>query len=145
MRRFFWFLVSLAACALCGVIGFSIGAYLQFLQTEVARQYGFAQSVMAAQSIETNQTPQLIYALKLDAPTQYHYLVVLENLRAAPLPLRLALIAQLTWNLRATTYDALRSAASLKRMVDQCSCGLEVEPAVSFDQPDASSPANGSP
>lgn len=145
MRRFLWFLVSLAACGICAVIGFSIGAYLQFLQTEVARQYGFAQSVMAAQSIETNQTPELMYALKLDAPAQYHSLVVLENLRAAPLPVRLALVAQLTWNLRATTSDALRSADSLKRMVHHCSCGLDVEPAVSFDQPDASSPPDGLP
>lgn len=135
MRRSIWLLVGLAACGICAVIGFSIGAYLQFLQTVVARQYGFAQSVIAAQSIVTNQTPQLIDSLKRDAPAQFRYLLVLENLEARPLPARLALVARLTWNLRATTRDAIRSPESMERMVRRCSCGLQVEPATASDRP----------
>jgi hypothetical protein len=104
--------------------GFAVGAYMQFLHTVSATQDILVRDIAIARALTRNEGPQLLEWMRADAPLQYDFLTDFEEIRTAPLPMRLTTVAQMTWNLRWMTRDALRPADRLQDMMRKCECGL---------------------
>jgi hypothetical protein len=124
MRRYLWAFVACLGCCVFAIGGFAVGAYMQFLQTVTATQAIFAQDIAIAQFLTRDEGSQLLEWMRADARLQYGFLTEFERARTAPLPVRLTTVAQMTWNLRWMTRDALRSSDRLQAMMRECECGL---------------------
>ena len=128
MRPYLWAFVACLGCCVFAVGGFAVGAYMQFLHTVTATQDIFARDIAVAGFLKRNEASQLLEWMNADAPLQYDFLTDFEKIRTAPLPMRLTTVAQMTWNLRWMTRDALRPSDRLRDMMRKCECGLAPVP-----------------
>ena len=126
MKRYLYVLIVVASCAGFAIVGYAVGAYMQFLQTFNGQQGRFAHELIDARLLMRNQSVELLKLLQEDIPLQYQFLTGYEEIRNAPLPIRLSTVTRVTWSNWPLASQGVRSSAQWQKMMHDCECGLAV-------------------
>ena len=124
MKPVLWVLIAIVSCGTFAVGGYAAGAYMQFLRTFALKQDTFARDIITAQGLARNRDSELLEWMRNDIPLQYQFLTDYEAMRNASLPVRLSMVARMTWRTRSTGDEGIRSAERWRKMIRECECGL---------------------